>query len=292
MDVDLRKIRYFVAVAENLHFRKAADELHITQPALSRSIGALERELGTQLFLRDKRSVVLTPAGRQLLDDARPLLAAAAATRRRAQRAARGTHHLVVGFRAGIVVTPAVRAFAASDPRPPSRSSAGVGRTGGLPPRRTRRRRLCPPADTRTRAAARPALRRTPARRATGRSSALPANEPLDRGPGGRTPPALPANRTDAWRVGPQRPLRSVEESSNTWQRATASSSSPCQPRSTTAGGTSYMSRSSTQSSTRSTSPEATRRCKLISDFGEVAQRVLASSADRPGPTPSVRRLA
>jgi len=114
VDVDLRKIRY--AVAENLHFRKAADELDIAQPALSRSIGALERELGTQLFVRDKRSVVLTAAGRQLLDDARPLLAAADATRRRVQRAGRGTHHLVVGFRAGILVTPAVRAFTAERP--------------------------------------------------------------------------------------------------------------------------------------------------------------------------------
>ena len=116
MDVDLRKIRYFVAVAENLHFRKAADELHIAQPALSRSIGALERELGTQLFVRYKRSVSLTPAGRQLLDDAQPLLAAADATRRRVQRAGRGTHHLVIGFRAGIVVTPAVRALTKERP--------------------------------------------------------------------------------------------------------------------------------------------------------------------------------
>ena len=116
MDVDLRKIRYFVAVADNLHFRKAAEELHIAQPALSRSIGALERELGTQLFVRDKRSVSLTPAGRQLLDDAQPLLAAADATRRRVQRAGRGAHHLVVGFRAGIVMTPAVRAFTKKRP--------------------------------------------------------------------------------------------------------------------------------------------------------------------------------
>ena len=116
MDLDLRKIRYFVAVADNLHFRRAAEELHIAQPALSRSIGALERELGTQLFVRDKRSVILTPAGRQLLDDAGPLLAAADATRRRVQRAGRGAHHLVVGFRAGILVTAAVRALSAERP--------------------------------------------------------------------------------------------------------------------------------------------------------------------------------
>jgi DNA-binding transcriptional LysR family regulator len=116
LDVDLRKLRYFVAVAENLHFRKAAEELHIAQPALSRSIGALERELGVQLFVRDKRSVVLTRAGRQLLEDAGPLLAAADATCRRAQRAGRGAHHLLVGFRAGILVTPAIRAFTAERP--------------------------------------------------------------------------------------------------------------------------------------------------------------------------------
>ena len=112
-DVDLRKLRYFVAVAERLHFRNAAEELHLAQPALSRSISALERELGATLFERDRRSVALTAAGRQLLDDARPLLAAADAARRRVQRAGRGAHHLVVGFRAGILVTPAVRAFTA-----------------------------------------------------------------------------------------------------------------------------------------------------------------------------------
>jgi DNA-binding transcriptional LysR family regulator len=115
-DVDLRKLRYFVSVAEHLHFRKAAEELHLAQPALSRSISALERELGTTLFARDRRSVTLTAAGRQLLEDAGPLLAAADATRRRVQRAGRGAHHLVVGFRAGILVTPAVRAFTAEHP--------------------------------------------------------------------------------------------------------------------------------------------------------------------------------
>jgi DNA-binding transcriptional LysR family regulator len=116
IDVDLRKIRYFVAVAEELHFRRAAERLHLAQPALSRSISALERELGTQLFERDTRTVALTAAGVQLLDDARPLLAAADATLRRVQRAGRGAHALVVGFRAGILVTPAVRAFTAEHP--------------------------------------------------------------------------------------------------------------------------------------------------------------------------------
>jgi DNA-binding transcriptional LysR family regulator len=116
MDLDLRKLRYFVAVAEHLHFRRAAEALHIAQPALSRQVRALERELGVQLFDRDQRSTALTAAGRQLLEDAEPLLAAADATRRRVQRAARGTHRLVVGFRAGITVTAAVRAFAALRP--------------------------------------------------------------------------------------------------------------------------------------------------------------------------------
>lgn len=116
MDLDLRRLRYFSAVAEHLHFRRAAEELHIAQPALSRQIRALEKDLGVQLFDRDQRSTTLTPAGRQLLDDAAPLLAAADAARRRTQRAARGTHHLVVGFRAGITVTAATQAFAARRP--------------------------------------------------------------------------------------------------------------------------------------------------------------------------------
>ena len=100
-----------MAVAEQLHFRRAAEELHIAQPALSRQIRALEQQLGTRLFDRDRRSVSLTPAGRQLLEDASPLLAAADAARRRAQRAARGTRSLVVGFRTGITPTAAVRRF-------------------------------------------------------------------------------------------------------------------------------------------------------------------------------------
>jgi DNA-binding transcriptional LysR family regulator len=116
MDLDLRKLRYFVAVADKLHFGRAADELHIAQPALSRQIRALEHDLGTALLTRDSHGVMLTDAGRQLLTDAGPLLASAHAVRRRVTVAAHGSQRLTVGFRAGIPVTPAVRQFATRHP--------------------------------------------------------------------------------------------------------------------------------------------------------------------------------
>ncbi|MET8952552.1 LysR substrate-binding domain-containing protein [Streptomyces sp. NPDC004533] len=116
MDLDLRKVRYFTAVAEQLHFGRAAESLHIAQPVLSRQIRALEKDLDATLFQRDSHGVTLTVAGRQLLDDARNLLAAADATRRRVHRATRGPRRLVVGFRAGVVVTGALRAFGAAHP--------------------------------------------------------------------------------------------------------------------------------------------------------------------------------
>ncbi|MFD0136265.1 LysR family transcriptional regulator [Streptomyces sp. NPDC003631] len=111
MDLDLRKLRYFVAVADQLHFGRAADELHIAQPALSRQIRALEQDLGASLFIRDRHGVELTDAGRQLLADAGPLLASTQAVRRRVSAAVGGKRRLMVGFRAGVAVTPAARAF-------------------------------------------------------------------------------------------------------------------------------------------------------------------------------------
>ncbi|MEV6479499.1 LysR substrate-binding domain-containing protein [Streptomyces sp. NPDC051576] len=116
MDLDLRKIRYFVAVAELLHFGRAAERLHIAQPVLSRQIRSLEKDLDATLFERDSHGVTLTAAGRQLLDDGQALLASANATRRRVHRSARGPHRLVVGFRAGVVITHTLRAFAAAHP--------------------------------------------------------------------------------------------------------------------------------------------------------------------------------
>lgn len=117
MDLDLRKIRYFMAVARELNFGRAAAELHIAQPVLSRQIRALEAELGVQLFVRDRRRTELTPAGEALFADAAPVLAGAEALRRRVGRAARGTDSFTVAFMPGLIVTSAVRALMADHPQ-------------------------------------------------------------------------------------------------------------------------------------------------------------------------------
>lgn len=97
--MELRHLRYFLAVAEELHFSRAAARLHVSQPPLSRQIRDLERELEAPLFERTGRGVQLTAAGRAFLPQARLTLAQADRAKRAAQRAARGeTGRLRVGF--------------------------------------------------------------------------------------------------------------------------------------------------------------------------------------------------
>ncbi|MEU7868808.1 LysR family transcriptional regulator [Dactylosporangium sp. NPDC049140] len=86
-DLETRQLRYFVAVAEERHFGRAAERLGMAQPPLSRAIRELERRLGVQLLERTTRQVALTAAGAVFLDDARVALDAVAAAQRRARRA-------------------------------------------------------------------------------------------------------------------------------------------------------------------------------------------------------------
>jgi DNA-binding transcriptional LysR family regulator len=97
--VELRHLRYFVAVAEERHFGRAAARLHIAQPPLSQQIRRFEAELGEPLLYRTTRSVELAPAGEVLLERARDILAAVDAAIDDARRAARGEYgRLAVGF--------------------------------------------------------------------------------------------------------------------------------------------------------------------------------------------------
>lgn len=106
--LETRELRYFVAVAEELHFGRAAERLGMAQPPLSRAIQQLERRLRVSLLERDRRGVALTDAGEVLLHEGRAALDATAAAARRARRAGgadspggpRGRHRLVLAVKA------------------------------------------------------------------------------------------------------------------------------------------------------------------------------------------------
>ena len=118
--MELRQLRYFVAVAEELHFRRAAQHLHIAQPAVSEQVRKLELDLGVQLFERTHRSVALTAAGAALLDEARRVLRQTEVAREAARAA---TEHAGMRLRIGYLpdalpaaVPRALRRLAASLP--------------------------------------------------------------------------------------------------------------------------------------------------------------------------------
>ena len=105
--MEFRQLRYFIAVAEELHFTRAAARLHIGQPPLSHAIQMLEHDVGAQLLERSKRWVRLTEAGRLFLADARRIVALADQAKASAQRAGRGElGELRIGFTYSTPLTP------------------------------------------------------------------------------------------------------------------------------------------------------------------------------------------
>lgn len=121
MNLELRQLRYFVTVAEELHFGRAARRLHMTQPPLSQTIMALEQMLGAPLFERNRRGVALTAAGNALLPEARRLLLQAAGLAELVQRAAAGASgRLALAFVSSAdysVLPPSLRAYRAAFPQ-------------------------------------------------------------------------------------------------------------------------------------------------------------------------------
>ncbi|RUL71845.1 LysR substrate-binding domain-containing protein [Dyella choica] len=106
---DFRQLRYFIAVAEELSFTRAAQRLHLSQPPLSQQIQALEQDLGVRLLERDKRNVALTPPGRLFLDQARQILALADEARSQVAEAAAGySGHLKLAYTVSVSFHPAL----------------------------------------------------------------------------------------------------------------------------------------------------------------------------------------
>ncbi|GLQ93675.1 LysR substrate-binding domain-containing protein [Dyella acidisoli] len=106
---DFRQLRYFIAVAEELSFTRAAQRLHLSQPPLSQQIQALEQDLGVRLLERDKRNVMLTAPGRLFLDQARQILAMADEARTQVAEAAAGfSGHLKLAYTVSVSFHPAL----------------------------------------------------------------------------------------------------------------------------------------------------------------------------------------
>jgi len=120
MSIELRQLRYFATVAEELHFGRAARRLHMTQPPLSQTIMALEEMLGAPLFERNRRGVALTAAGEALLPEARRLLEQSAGLAELVRRAASGASgRLSLAFVSSAdysVLPPTLRAYRAEYP--------------------------------------------------------------------------------------------------------------------------------------------------------------------------------
>ena len=190
----LARLSCFIAVAEELHFGRAAERLHMTQPPLSRQIQQLEAELGVQLIDRTTRSVTLTPAGVAFLPDARRILQlaeGAALTVKRVPAGDLGT--VVVGFTAASAhaVLPRLleRGREQAARRQTRTARDGFVGSDGRPDDRRARSRHGPPAVEAARPGVPAAAARAAHRRAAGRASA------------GRARPAAHAER-------PRRPGR------------------------------------------------------------------------------------
>ncbi|MDH6521752.1 DNA-binding transcriptional LysR family regulator [Streptomyces sp. SAI-135] len=107
-DLELRLVRYFTVVAAHQHFGRAAADLHVAQPALSRQIQRLEKYLGTRLLDRTPQGTRLTPAGQTFLPRAQALLQAARQAELAVREQAR-TARITIGYVEDLVITPAVR---------------------------------------------------------------------------------------------------------------------------------------------------------------------------------------
>jgi DNA-binding transcriptional LysR family regulator len=110
VDLDLRLVGYFVAVADHQHFGRAATELRVAQPSLSRQIRRLEQQMGVRLFDRTPHGTRLTEAGEVFLPQAKSLLRSAAQATAQARCAAQPSH-IVIGYTTSLIITPAVCAL-------------------------------------------------------------------------------------------------------------------------------------------------------------------------------------